>query len=404
MVKDPIYWLQRFCLILLLGGLWACSTEDPLPPEPPIPPVEEPIYFLSATDSLRLNRSTWAERLDMDGQTALLALLPNREIRVDAIRYRTEAPNGEEVEATGIITYPTDHVFKGVVVGLHYSIGAEKETPSAQMAQIETALAMFGYVVVCPDYLGFGPTKDKPQTYIHAQTTGQNAVDMLLASREYMEQEGRPIDHTVSVVGYSQGGYSALAFTKMAEEQYTEEIKLKKVFAGGGPYEPVSMFDYLLEHDELENPSTILLTILGLDYGDQLGLDYSKVLIEPALSNYKEWCISKNYTLGQINRQLGTNKLTKILHPDAFTTTLNSEWKKIYASLTANSLTTGWTPKVPLLLVHGTKDSTVPFINSQTAYDQFKARGADVELRSYPSGHEDTAITFYIAVLQYFMF
>lgn len=402
MVKNSLCWLQRICWILLLGSFWACSTDEEQDPPVNPPEEEEPIFFVSATDSLWLDRSSWAERMDVDNQSPLLVLLPKREIRVDVIRYRTEAPGEEPVEATGIITYPADHQFKGVVVGLHYTIGAEKETPSARMALIESALALYGYVVISPDYLGFGPTADKPQSYLHAQTSGQNTADMVFAVREYMQQEGRPIDDRLSVVGYSQGGYSALAFMKMAEEQYADKIRLEKVFAGGGPYEPISMFDLFVEEDEMENPATILLTVLGLDYGDQLGLDYSKVFIEPVLSNYKEWCISKKYTLGQINRELGTNKLSEIFHPDAFTTKLNSEWEKIYGSLIANSLT-NWIPETPLVLVHGTKDSTVPFINSQIAFDAFNVSGSPVELHTFPSDHTGTAISFYLIVLRYFM-
>ncbi len=379
------YWV----LILLLSILYSCSTEDNSPtPEPPSS------YFVEVTNAIELNRVTLIQRLLGIGDNPIFDL-PEENISVKAIRYHTVSPSGEPIEASGIITYPISGSFKGVVIGQHYSIGADREAPSSTMAIMESILALYGYVVISPDYLGFGSTVHLPQNYLHAESVGQITVDMVFAAREYMEKENMPIEKEMYIAGYSQGAFSSMAFAKMAQEKYPNEMPIRKVFAGGGPYDPVSMFDLFITSDELANPATVLLTIIGLDYSDQLNLNYSSVFIEPTLSNYEEWCVSKKYTLGDINRKLGSNKMEAFIHPDIYLPERNNEFNKLYNSLKNNRLTE-WLPEFPVLLVHGKKDKTVPYTNSENAFAAFKEAGVDVQLIPTDLDHNESAILFYL--------
>jgi alpha-beta hydrolase superfamily lysophospholipase len=63
-----------------------------------------------------------------------------------------------------------------------------------------------------------------------------------------------------------------------------------------------------------------------------------------------------------------------------------------------------WKPKTPTQLYHGTADSYVPFINSQTAYDAMQKRGAtNVQLVSVAGAEHDTTIQpFFIGTLSFF--
>ena len=391
MIKKLTYYIFLF---LCVNFFYACSTDD----EKVFPPETEDPYFVAVTNSLVLDRVSFAERLGASSEDAFINLLPDSEVKVEAIRYRTMNPQGVEVEASGIIAYPSSGTFRGVVVGQHYTISSNEEAPSSSMATFEAALALFGYVVICPDYLGFGSTVNLPSTYIHAESLGRVTVDMVFATREYMESSGMDIENEMYVVGYSQGGYSALAFQKMAEEQYMKEMPLRKVFAGGGPYDPAAMFDLFVGMDSVEYPSSIPFTVIGLDYGDNLNLNYTNLFQGSLLSNYFEWYVSKKYTMGQINRFLGTDKLSSFMHPDMFRDEMNDDFKKVYSSLQKNSLI-DWKPKTTLILVHGKKDMTVPFLNAQNAYDSFISKGCPVELKTVDADHGDTAISFYLTVL-----
>lgn len=380
--------------LLLLGSLFSCSTEE----DDIHPPKPEYEYLVEVTDSVFFNRSTLVERLSGIANTPLAKLLPDTEIRTDAIQYHSQSPSGEPLEASGIITYPTSGLFKGVIIGQHHTIGADKEAPSSTMAMIESALALFGYVVITPDNLGFGSTVHLPQNYLHAESVGRVTADMVFATREYLKNRERPIDKEVYVAGYSQGAFSSLAFARTAQEKYPKDIPIRKVFAGGGPYDPVSMFDLFITEDELSNPATVLLTIVGLDYADQLNLDYTRIFIEPALSNYTDWIISKKYTLSNINKKIGSKRMDSFIHPDIYLPERNSEFDKLYISL-ANNRLTEWTPSFPLILIHGKKDKTVPYLNAEKAYNAFKNAGVDVRLIPTDYDHSESAILFYINLL-----
>lgn len=391
-------------ILFLLSGLWACSEEDPDPIDPTPPEEVVDPYFLALLDRDEINRATFAERLDMSGADALIQLFPEKKIVVESLKYRTQDPQQESVAASGIIAYPADGNLKGVIVSEHYTIGANSEAPSSVMASIESALALFGYLVITPDYLGFGTTRELPQPYLHARTAGQTTVDMVFAVQEYMASLGHDITaEPLTVVGYSQGAYSALAFARMAQEEYADRLSIRQIFAGGGPYAPATMLDLLLEQEEMDNPATLLLTVVGLDYTEGLNIDYAALFSEPTASGCRPWCVSKDYTLGQINGLIGTRQITEMMQPDNLLPSAGNEMQKVIAALERNELIE-WTPKAPLLLVHGTKDQTVPIRNAELAFNAFQAAGSPVEYKTFDSDHGETAPFFYLLVLQRLVF
>lgn len=388
MKKNIFSWLFLFILVFL-----GCTKED-------VPEVEKNNYFIAVTKSETFNAVTFCDRLGA-GASIDPSLLPNSDICVKAIRYLSEDPRGNQVEASGIISYPLEGDIRGVIVGEHATITSLSEAPSAQMVTIESALSLFGYVVISPDYLGFGATSDLPHPYLHVESAGRNSVDMVFAAREYMASIHRPIETPVSVIGYSQGGAVALSFQKMAEKQYAADIPVKRVMAGGGPYDLVEFYNTIIKTDYVGFPASVPLTILGLDYGDNLELDYSKVFQEALLVNYKDWILSKKYTSGKINQYIGTYQATGFVHPDMFKEEMNEEFRKLYLSLKKNSLI-DWMPRAPIVLVHGEYDRYVPYVNAQNAYDSFVSKGCKVELIPVKSDHVGTAVNFYLQVLKQF--
>jgi fermentation-respiration switch protein FrsA (DUF1100 family) len=386
--------LGKTGFVLLLGWLTACSGNDNFPPEP----VEAaPVYFESVTDSVQYTVKEFVTDILKLSYSDLFAAY-DVDIRIDAIRYFTTDPKGNKILASGIVAYPAFEPIRSVVMAEHYTIAANHEAPSETMFVTESALAFFRYAVISPDFLGFGASKDVPHPYLHVETTAGASLDMLFAVREYMERKSRPLADDVYIIGYSQGGAAALAVQKVAEEKYADAVHINKVLAGGGPYDPVAIFDELKEKGEASYACAVPLTIIGLNYGDNLNLDFTQLFTGPLLQNYDEWINSKNYTTGEINKMIGTGEISQFIHPDFFTYEANSESAKLYASLARNSLI-DWTPRAPLLLFHGTKDTTVPYSCAQHAYDSFKSKGCDVTLTPINSDHKGSALEFTLYVL-----
>ena len=399
--------MNRFTILFAIffaAFLTSCSVgNDYTPPDVPpiIEPVEErPLYFEWLADSAVWKGPEFLAKTIGNDNLALLSLaFGNKleEVRVDKILYRTTTAGGDTILASGIAVWPVSTDFKGVILAGHGSIGASREAPSEQMHDWMSLLALAGYVVVSPDYIGFGASRELPHPYLHAGLTAGASVDMLFAVREYMEMRGTDLGREISVLGYSQGGAAALAIQKLVEEKYPDDIHIINVTAGGGPYDLPFLFDSLLD-GSLSASAFIPITIVGLDYGDGLKLDYSQLFTEPLLSKYNDWIIGKDFSLGEINGLIGDGFLSPVLTDEWES---NSEIAKLRASLAANSLI-DWTPKAPLKLIHGTKDKTVPFACSQRAYDAFLKKGCKVELRSVPSDHTGSIVYFILDLLEQF--
>jgi fermentation-respiration switch protein FrsA (DUF1100 family) len=398
--------MNRFTILFasfLAVFLTSCSVGNGYtPPDelPVIEPEEElPLYFEHHADSAFWQGPDFLARI-IGGDNLILSLAFGGkldDVRVDKILYSTLGAGGDTILASGIVAWPVSDSLKGVILAGHGSIGASRESPSEQMHDWMSLLALAGYMVVSPDYIGFGVSRELPHPYLHAGLTAGASLDMLFAVREYMEMRGAALNAEISVLGYSQGGAAALAIQKLAEEKYPNEVHIINVTAGGGPYDLTFLFDSLRD-GSLSVSAFIPATIVGLDYGDGLRLDYSQFFAEPLLSKYNEWIVSKDFSLGEINDLLGSAFLAPALTENRED---NAEVAKLRASLASNSLI-NWTPKAPLKLIHGTKDQTVPFACSQRAYDAFREKGCKVELRSVPSDHTGSIVYFILDLLEQF--
>lgn len=384
-----------FLYSLALMALLSCKKE----------PLTDFLFLERVEKVETIDKYTLAERLKQDPNSTLYKMLPNKKIHIVSIVYNTTDPSGKPVLASGAIFYPeADASFTklGTILGVHYTYGANYEVPSEKMAVTEGLFSLFGYAVVAPDYIGYGFSKDKVHPYYDVLSTGQVCADMLLAAKEYFASVSKKMSHKVTVMGYSQGGQASLSFLKFVETQefYKDAFVIDQVFAGGGAYDLIKSYDTFVKKDYSSQPVTIPLLVLGLNYGDSLNLDLAKMFAEPLLSNYGEWILSKKYTTDEISAKMGETQLTKIMAPEAFDTT-NNNTKKFRNSLKNNSLivygkVTNWVPRAKITLLHATEDTIVPYENTESAYEAFRAAGCNVTLHDIPGkDHKPAGQDFY---------
>ncbi len=381
------------CLLTLLVG--GCKKE----------PLTDFLFLERVEKTEVIDKYTLASRLKQNPNSTLYKALPNKKIKVVSIVYQTLDPRGNPVLASGAIFYPAadnDFTRLGTILGVHYTLGANYEVPSEKMAVTEGLFSLFGYAVVAPDYIGYGASKDQVHPYYDVHTTGQSAADMLLAAKEYFASISRKMSHKVTVMGYSQGGQASLSFLKFVETEplYQDAFKIDQVFAGGGAYDLIKSYDTFVKKDYSSQPVTIPLLILGMNYGDSLNLDLSKMFAEPLLSKHQEWIISKKYTTDEVTAMMNETRLTKIMSPEAFDTTHPNTYK-FRKALRNNSLIvygkiTNWVPRAKITLLHATDDTIVPYENTESAYQAFKAAGCNVSKHDIPGkDHKDAGQDFY---------
>lgn len=374
----------------------SCSPDKP---EELQRPVEEVEYIGQITNRVSYNKQSVISQFDLGGYATLAAtMIPEREVEVESITYHTLDCRGDSVLCSGIVAYPKDMNIKGVVLGTHWTVMSNAECPTQTMFSLESVLAFFGYAVFSPDYLGFGATKEMVHPYLHTQSTGRTSVDMLLAGRQLMGRRGYTCSNELYVVGYSQGGGAALAFEKVAERDYADQIATKKVYAGGTPADLRQLYESIIKADYTTMPSSVPYVVLGINEGDNLGLDLSKIFGTELYANYAGYYYSKTMTSSQINAALGSKHPSNFMHPDLFTAQSNSEIDRLLVALDNNSLS-DWKPRAPIALYHSADDRIVPYDNILSAYNKFLDAGANVSLRTLSGSHEDAALTFYASVV-----
>ena len=303
--------------------------------------------------------------------------------------------DGSPLTLSGKLLIPKEGRIKNMIIVSHYTIGANYEAPS-ETFPMEGIWAAKGYVVVVADYIGFGVTKERIHPYLHIKSTAQSVVDMALAAKPYLKKIGKePESEEVILAGYSQGGATTVGVMDMIQDDYSNEFPIKKVYAGGGPYDLAATYDISMEWDQTGIPCAIPMIVQGINAGDNLGLDMSAFFQPKLLENYNEWINSKKYTVKEINTMIGASSLHEIMTEQGRD---KHSWETalLYQALLSNSVLR-FTPRAPMYIFHSTQDKTVPFVNALKAEEWFKGQNVHYDFGEYGK-HGMGAVRFIINV------
>lgn len=314
--------------------------------------------------------------------------------------YQSTDLNGNPIMLSGKIIYPKKRDIKNILIVSHYTIGANSECPSESFS-FESIYAALGYAVIIPDYIGYGVSRDVIHPYLQSNTTASNVIDMAIVARNYLNETGhKAADDSVILVGYSQGGATTMHVQRLMEtdSRYVGKFKIKKNYAGSGPYNIAKTYDVSIELDVTGIPTAVPMIIQGMSIGLATPLDMNYFFQEPLRSNYDNWINSKNYTIAEMNALIGSNKLSEILTPEA-TDRSNPETARFYKELIVNSIPEEWIPKADLYMFHSEDDGTVPFANSQLFQKQIRNSKTNIEFDfGHYGNHQQGAMKFILKV------
>ncbi len=117
------------------------------------------------------------------------------------------------------------------------------------MFAIMESLASMGFIVVIPDYIGFGASASLPHPYLDAKSSTQSILDMIRATKEYSTDDkvlAKPTKD-LFIFGYSQGGWATMQLQKTIEKDYSTEFNLIASSCGAGPYSIEYMNKYIVD-------------------------------------------------------------------------------------------------------------------------------------------------------------
>jgi hypothetical protein len=258
-------------------------------------------------------------------------------------------------------------------------------------------------VVLEPDYIGFGGTKDMSQTYLCQKLIARQCVDMIPAALEVLEEKGVSMakGYGTYVVGYSQGGGNAMAVGRHLEMEASDDMKklvnLKKVTCGAGPYDPMATFNYWLEHDRLSLTVVLPMVIKGMmeghrDIMEGISLQsyfsnlYKSTGVVDRVDNHELGLdflmLDNSEELASIN--LGPCEGSKMFNWMQFSPIMsdevknpNSHIRKALEESMSQEVLTDWVPAVPVEIFASTLDNVIPVqANAQAAYDKMVGAGA----------------------------
>jgi len=262
---------------------------------------------------------------------------------------------------SGNVILPRNRQLRGVILASHYTIGSNREAPSAS-TPFESIFVTKGYAVVMADYLGFGATADRVHPYLYWQSAAQAQTDLLQSVQQLLDYYGYTCPKEVVSYGYSEGGAVALGTAKYMEHQLPD-WQLKAVYAGAGPYDVAATYDACVEADSVGIPCAIPMLIMGMSAAYNLHLRKADFFREPLLSHYEQWVESKQYTVNEINTLMATHRLSEAMTPEGRDKT-QPETARFYAAMQQSAIL-GYAPSCPTCLFHSTTDDIVPFLNSE---------------------------------------
>ncbi len=354
-------------------------------------------YLVSVTKIGDFTKEQLDERFNGKTPLAFLAAYDKHTISVFKIVYKTKFINDSTVLASGCVIIPHDVANASIISMEHGDIlTADSLAPSYYLPSTNTASTAYheasaeasnGYIAVLPDYLGYGASNNLFHPPFHRASLATSCADMIRAAKEFLRDIHQDCDEKLYLQGYSEGGLANLSLQKYIQDNNLP-FNVKAASTGGAPSEITKIAQYIFNYPS--DPGSVknyLAVILFYNsFYPQLHRPISDYLIEPYATDVQN---------NGLNATINTS-LNNILNP-VFVNGINTATDQGFLSALADNDVFDWKPVAPLRLYHGTADITIPFFNSQDAYNAMTARGAtDVELIPLTGLDHDGAIEPYV--------
>ncbi len=377
-------WSRGAITWALVAALAACGGSDDdeahAEPEVPVQPAPEVAGELKAASALATIRTADMVQALQAEDSKVQNLQPRYDVMAYRLEYMTSDADGQPIRASGLVSVPikTLGAASPVLSYQHGTIFRDIEAPSNNAAPSEVAVLMasLGYIVLAPDYVGYGVSKGAPHPYLQAAPSAAATIDFLTAAKTWRQQQGVQDNGQLFLTGYSEGGYVTLAAHRALQEANSPHLQnLRQVVVGGGPYNVQATMDGLVNLVRNEN------RLLG-------------ALINPGFLHY----------LGNSAQREVRRALLKQLLPDDTDVVMDTHFIDVFLAddepgLERLSNVHQWKPNLPVHFYHGREDRTVPYTSSTSTLQAMQARGAGdlvslTDCPASPAGHLQCVPTF----------
>jgi len=297
-------------------------------------------------------------------------------VKAYKIVYNTIDVNGNKINASGLLAIPqkSRSAKSSLLSYQHGTIFLNRQAPSISQSTTVAIMrfAGTGYVISAADYIGYGESTGQIHPYMHASSLASASVDMLRASKSFLQSKNIHLDNKLFLAGYSEGGYATLALQKSLQENHANEFTVTASAAGAGAYDLSETAKTFANKTRNEKPAYINFILKA--YDTIYSLNSVSDMFQPQYVNVVNSVFDGNHSSGTINGKLA--KETSELYQANFLEALRGNGEHVLkAKLKLNDIY-DWTPTAPTRFFHSPNDEIVPYANSQKAFDTMRANGA----------------------------
>ena len=323
----------------------------------------------------------------------------NLKFRQIVFEYTSVGPDMKTpVRLTGVISmnpavYNKDEAPRGLMLYNEFTCAKHGERTSQNEID-DIGLYMNKYqnlIMVSADLYGWTLTEDKPQAYCCPEITSVETIDAWDAAMQILKDEGYAISGLPTFnVGYSSGGFSALAVQRYCDEK-RPDIHWNLTSGGAAPFNLHSVYISNITSPTSGYACSFPLMVVAYKETYHMDFDYKDVFVEPLASNIQKWILSKDYGTWEINKLIAGGDEAKakdcpvnlILTPDALNPQ-STVGKKLAQKLRENSLCgegQTWQPstKTKYYIMHSAGDKYMDWHVGEEMANYLKGHGCNVE-------------------------
>jgi dienelactone hydrolase len=320
-----------------------------------------------------------------------LAAVVKYDVKVYKIKYKT-AFEGDSITVSGLLAAPVPKGKNDAFPMLSYQHGtittkAESPTsnPQGEITALATYMASTGFVVIIPDYIGFGSSSDKFHPYMIKQYTVNAILDFIRASKEFIATE-KPckINSKLFLSGYSQGGSATLAALSAIENiSANSDLKVTASACGAGIYDLNTFRNWMVSQVKYDQPYFMAYLLESFKRYANLNISDTLIFSKEIIPRI-EGMFDGVRTSDEMNAMFKTLHVGELFYDDfeKDSTSFNKDEKytELRAAFTENSVP-AWSLNSNVTLYYGKDDMVVPNEQSLKIYSEFRTKGATSKIR-----------------------
>jgi hypothetical protein len=320
-----------------------------------------------------------------------VAALAKYDIKVFKVNYKTSF-KGDSITASGLLAVPIPKEKSDAFPLLSYqhstiTSNAQSPTvnPQAESTSIVLYMASTGFIVMIPDYIGYGSSSGYFHPFMIRQYSDNAVLDFIRASKEFIATE-KPCktNNKLFLSGYSEGGSASMsALNAIENDPRNSDIVVTATACGAGIYNLSTFRSWMVGRPKYDQPYIIAYLLESFKR-------YSNQVIDDSLvfSNEYATLVPEMFdgvrSGDQINEIFNTLSVGELFndnfeHPD---TIFNNDknYTGLRAAFSENSIS-AWSLKSDVTLFYGKSDMWVPGEQSLKIYSEFRTQGATSRIK-----------------------